>query len=705
MKRIQWPKAKWTVAALLLGAAMTLVSQTSSPYRPTEAAAYLDPNVVNFVRPGLVIKVESAEVATDGTISAVVNIADPRGLALDRLGVNTPGPVSLSFVAAYLPRGQAQYVSYTTRQATGAVSGTVTQAASDAGGAFTQLADGKYRYRFNTKAPATADRNVTHTIGVYGNRNLTEFGLPTNFASNTFNFVPTGAPVLAVRDVIRTESCNRCHDQLSFHGGSRRGIEMCVLCHTPQTSDPDTGNTMDLPVLVHKLHMGKDLPSVKAGTPYRVIGNGGAVSDWSTVGFPARVQRCEVCHEQDTPATQKATYLANPTRASCGSCHDDINFATGKGHVAGPQPTDNLCATCHIPQGEIDFDASIKGAHVVPTESAMLSGINFAITRVTNNAAGQKPVVTFTVKDNKGQAIPLNRLGSVSLVLAGPTKDYGYTKFGADVSTPGYVSESAIAAPCSTDGTCIYTFNHAIPEGAKGSFAVGIEGRRTEVLLAGTTSERSVQYGGKNKVFYFSVDNSPVEPRRTVVKTENCNACHQSLSLHGENRNQVEMCVLCHNPSQTDSSRRPTATVLAERSKPNQSVNFNLMVHKIHTGEELKADGRGYTVIGFGGSVNDFTEVRYPPFSPNGRPGDRRNCSVCHVSGSHEDLTRMVNDVVDPQGLINPVKPITAACTGCHLTTAAASHALNNTSSLGESCLTCHKASAEFSVAKEHAQY
>ncbi|MCX6598595.1 MAG: OmcA/MtrC family decaheme c-type cytochrome [Acidobacteria bacterium] len=705
MKRIQWPKAKWAAAAILLGAAATLVSQTPSPFAPNEVAAYLDPNVVNFVRPGLVIKVESAEVATDGTISAVVNISDPRGLGLDRLGVNTPGPVSLSFVAAYLPRGQAQYVSYTTRQATGAVSGTVTQAASDSGGVYTQLSDGKYRYRFNTKAPATHDRNVTHTIGVYGNRNLTEFGLPTNYASNTFNFVPTGAPVAAVRDVIRTESCNRCHDQLSFHGGSRRGMETCVLCHTPQTSDPDTGNTMDLPVLVHKLHMGKDLPSVKAGKPYQVIGNGGAISDWSTVGFPARAQRCEVCHEQDTPAVQKATYLAAPTRASCGSCHDDVNFATGQGHVAGPQPTDNLCATCHIPQGEIDFDSSIKGAHVVPTESAMLSGINFAITRVTNTGAGQKPVVTFTVKDNKGAAVPLNRLGSLSMVLAGPTTDYGYTKFGADVSTPGYVSENAINSPCSTDGTCIYTFVHAVPEGAKGTFAIGMEGRRTEVLLAGTTSQRSVQYGGKNKVAYFAVDNSRVEPRRTVVRTENCNSCHESLSLHGENRNQVEMCVLCHNPSQTDSSRRPAATVLAERAKPNQSVNFNVMVHKIHTGEELKAAGRGYTVIGFGGSVNDFTEVRYPAFSPNGRPGDKRNCAMCHVANSHENLTRMVHDVIDPQGLINPVKPVTAACTGCHITTAAASHALNNTSSLGESCLTCHKAGAEFSVAKEHAQY
>ena len=54
--------------------------------------------------------------------------------------------------------------------------------------------------------------------------------------------------------------------------GRRRGIEMCVLCHTPQTTDPDTGNTLNLPVMAHKIHMGSELPSVQAGKPYQIIG-------------------------------------------------------------------------------------------------------------------------------------------------------------------------------------------------------------------------------------------------------------------------------------------------------------------------------------------------------------------------------------------------------------------------------------------------
>jgi OmcA/MtrC family decaheme c-type cytochrome len=110
------------------------------------------------------------------------------------------------------------------------VSGTVTQAGADSGGTTTNIADGQYQYVFRTKAPAGFDASATHIIGIYGNRNLTEFNLGTNYASTTFHFVPNGSPATKTRDVIKTASCNGCHDQLSAHGGSRRGMEMCVLC-------------------------------------------------------------------------------------------------------------------------------------------------------------------------------------------------------------------------------------------------------------------------------------------------------------------------------------------------------------------------------------------------------------------------------------------------------------------------------------------
>jgi OmcA/MtrC family decaheme c-type cytochrome len=97
-------------------------------------------------------------------------------------------------------------------------------------------------------------------------------------------WIPAGGAPTNTRDVIRTATCNKCHDQLAFHGGSRRSLDLCIMCHTPQTTDPDTGNTLDMKVFVHKLHMGSGLPSVKAGTPYQIIGFNQAV--WSTVNLP-----------------------------------------------------------------------------------------------------------------------------------------------------------------------------------------------------------------------------------------------------------------------------------------------------------------------------------------------------------------------------------------------------------------------------------
>ncbi len=697
---------RWLLAFCLLAPVLIVSGDSETRYGANSKTRYASDNVVNFVRPGLLIKVSSADVTADGSISTVFTITDPKGLPLDRNGVTTPGAVSVSFVAASIPKGQEQYVAYTTRPASGAVIASTIQAGADSNGTYATIADGQYRYTFGTKAPAGYDRTVTHTIGIYGSRNLTEFDLGTNYASTTFNFVPSGGVVTVVRDIIRTSSCNRCHDQLSAHGGSRRGIEMCVLCHTPQTVDPDTGNSVDLKVMAHKIHMGSQLPSVVTGKPYQIIGFQGAVIDWSSVVMPSNPARCEVCHEQKSGATQAAWYLTKPTGAACGACHDNVNLATGANHAGGPQVSDSQCSTCHIPQGELEFDASIKGGHTIPTESTMLSGLVVSLNKVDDAAAGKKPVVSLTVKDKSGAPIPPAQLGTLNLVMAGPNRDYGYTSFGSDVTTPGYVSEDARQATCGQDGTCTYTFRHAIPADAKGSFSIGVEARRTETLLAGTTKQMSVQYGAINKVINFSVDSSPLQTRRTVVDTKNCNQCHSFLSVHGENRNQVEMCVLCHNPSQTDSGRRPGALNAEDKALPPQGVNFNLLIHRIHSGENLKEDERSYTVVGFGGTHNDFTEVRYPAMSPTGAPGDRRNCAMCHVNGSEQNLTIAgLNRVVDPQGPIDPIQPIASACTGCHVSIPTASHALANTTVLGESCSTCHSPTADFSVAKEHAQY
>jgi len=721
----------FTALVLAAGAYLMFGAPSKTKLTSHDKAYYADPALIEYVQPGFTITVVSTKIASDGTVTVDYKLADPTGQALDRLGVSTPGAVTTSFLIAYIPKGQTQYSSYITRTAAAATgSATATQATSDSGGTYATVATGEYTYTYATKLPTGYDQTATHRVGIYGSRNLTEWDLGTNYADTWFDFVPNGSKPTP-RDVVRTPDCYACHGSaatatgsngLAEHGGSRRDVEVCIICHQPQTSDPNTGNTLDMKVFIHSLHMGSSLPSVQAGTPYQIIGFQNSVNDFSTVVYPADVRRCQTCHNPNNGAAQTNNWLTNPTAQACGGCHNDVNFASGANHAGGPQPDNSECANCHIPQGELDFDASIMGAHVIPDQSKQIPGLNFTFVNVVNGVAGKAPTVNFTVRDNNGNGIPMSYFsansGSLSLTMTGPTNGITMTNFGADSTTPGYVTESALGASCSSNGTCQYTFTHAIPAGSTGTFMIGIEGRLSITLNPGTTTATTTNYGGVNQVTYFSVDGSPVAPRRTVVALQNCNACHGYLEVHGDLRNNVTYCVVCHNPENSDFTQRPSSKTPALANAPPQGINFAMMIHKIHTGTNLEANfNQDYIIVGFGGSTNDFgaayasvpagitnTGVRFPAMGPTGNVYDTTQCYMCHTGSSEGKFPIGLHAVTDPEGLLNPAPATTSACTACHLNQSAFAHAQANTSAqFGESCDVCHATGAAFDVDVVHA--
>ncbi len=360
-----------------------------------------------MVTTGVVLKVKSASISSDGAITARFTVTDSQGAGLDVNGVDTPGTLSLRFVAAYIPNGQSQYVAYTTTvdKATSNNNPSQVQASTDSGGTFklVDAATGTWDYIFKTKAPAGFDATATHSIGGQAERNLSAFGYEDTFKSDdVYNFVPDGSAVTNVRDVVNEASCNGCHNPISAHGGPRTKMAYCVLCHTPQSVNPDTYNTVDMKVFIHKLHMGKDLPSVKAGGKYFVV-HRGAVSDYSDIAFPQDIRNCTSCHADGTK--QADHWKTNPSRAVCGSCHDDINFDTGEGHMDLPQVSDNQCKNCHNSEATYDFDASIPGAHVVPNNSTSLPGVKLEVLKVDNATPGSNPTVTFKVTNKAGEPV------------------------------------------------------------------------------------------------------------------------------------------------------------------------------------------------------------------------------------------------------------------------------------------------------------
>ncbi len=317
-------------------------------YQKDSKEFYMTAEEFGYIRPGLKITVNSITINENRQPVADVSYTDDLDQPLDRAGKITAGPISMSFILAWWDPTSQNYTSYTTRVQTSSITGaSATQASADSGGTWQDLDIGHSIYTFKTMLPANYSMTTTTTLGIYATRNMAGIQDKNYYDNVEQDFVPNGSTVTQVWDMIDNGACNTCHNPLSAHGGSRQDVKLCVLCHSPQTVDPDTGNTVDFRVMVHKIHMGENLPSVQAGNPYQIIGFGNSVIDFSTVVFPQDIRNCTTCHAP--PATQAPNWYTYPTQAACGSCHDNINWTTGAGHPAGVQPRQRLRFVPHSP--------------------------------------------------------------------------------------------------------------------------------------------------------------------------------------------------------------------------------------------------------------------------------------------------------------------------------------------------------------------
>lgn len=674
--------------------AQTLRTRSATPKTPTkndftinQIEHYMSNDGIAYIRPGVQITVNSVTIGSDRRPVVDFNLTDSFNQPIDRLGQVTPGAVSVSFIIAWFNPATRQYTSYIYKTETAAppstnIGATMTQATTDSGGQFTDLAVGHATYKFKNALPAGFDATKTTTVGMYASRDLTTQIGKTYYANFEYNFRPDGAAVTDVWDKInQSTSCNNCHDPLSAHGGARQDVKLCVLCHQPQTGDADTGNTVDFKVMIHKIHDASNLPSVVAGTPYQIIGYQQSVNDFSTVVFPQDIRNCQNCHVGTDPTkapSQALNYLTQPSRAACGSCHDDVNWTTGANHPAGPQADDSACSTCHIPDSGQEFDASVKGAHVNPLKSKQLQGINAKIVSVSNVVPGKNATIVFKLTNNDGSSIDPTKLATFSPMQAGPTTSY-----------TTYNRDNALTAAKydPSSGTASYTFAEAIPANAVGTWAFTVDIRRNVNLTrADGKAAIAVRESTINPVTYVAIGTAALTPRRMVVTINQCNTCHAGLSLHGGQRNTTEECVICHNP---------TATAAVTAGGANESISFQRQIHRIHTGENLTQQ---YTI----GSSN-FNDVRFP--------GDTRDCAKCHNGTSYTlPLPTGIDSVTTPRDYFTPQGPATAACLGCHDNSDAAAHAYLNTVTFpgatipNEACATCHGTGKDWDVAKVHAR-
>ncbi|MDX2427775.1 MAG: hypothetical protein QNK22_03715, partial [Xanthomonadales bacterium] len=278
-------------------------------YTTKDSEFYLTPEQLLFIRPGLVMEITNVVIPADRQAEVTFTLSDPAGLPLDRTGVYTPGPVSTSFIIANIPAGEEAYYSYTKRVQTSPITGdSAEQASTDSGGTYTEMSIGTYMYKFATVLPEGYDMGVTHTVGIYARRDLLEFELDRYVSNELYHFVPSGSAEPDPRDIVTTETCNgRCHDPIALHGGARTDVGLCILCHNPnQDIDPDTGNSVDMPLMIHKIHMGANLAN-----GYNIIGYRQTDHDYSDVVYPAEINECESCHTGGIP-TANFPLVASP---------------------------------------------------------------------------------------------------------------------------------------------------------------------------------------------------------------------------------------------------------------------------------------------------------------------------------------------------------------------------------------------------------
>ena len=305
----------------------------------------------------------------------------------------------------------------------------------------------------------TYDPTLTHRLVL----TLTHNDAPEKFpltVNKVFDFTidPTtkaAIPVTATstrRDITTTEKCNSCHSDISKmfghgylyndggHFDTRPDVRNCIMCHSDQqrigvtaaqivtsvngsfpaltatqllsanrrTQQPRIGDgevMLDMPIMIHKLHMGERL--TKKWSYFDGV-------NFNNKVYTQDITNCRKCHSGDTAAELAAAPQGNnwkdkPSRLACGSCHDGINWTTGggttvsgatTGHVGGRATSDALCYVCHDAVS-IDtlYHVTINATPNNPSVPAGATNFTYDISSVTvgTGADLNKPIVKFRI--------------------------------------------------------------------------------------------------------------------------------------------------------------------------------------------------------------------------------------------------------------------------------------------------------------------
>ncbi|WP_170232792.1 OmcA/MtrC family decaheme c-type cytochrome [Trichloromonas acetexigens] len=707
------------------------------------------------------LDIADATVADDGKLTVNFTLADQSGAPLT-------GLTGFSFIAAQLvPSGDlisgaqdAQdpffWQSYINRVEDASAAGTsggqpnnvgpggapvyekAIQATTESNGTLVDNGNGSYSYTFSTNLktgtffpvdPATMtyaflgdtalafDANRTHRVAIQFSGVTPAERAPVNAF---YDFIPaTGLAidpaVDASRLVAETASCNACHDgRLALHGGNRTEVGYCVTCHNPGTVDANSGFNLDMANMVHKIHRGQNLPSVKAGDEYAIWGYRGTEHNYSEVVYPslyygstAEPLNCTACHTSTASTPDGDNWYTKTSDLACFSCHDQLEVGKEFAYHAGgtydrhdqtagsdPYPADQAnidarnCGGCHTGTAT-DLPRLYRRTFYAHSHDFARPQFRYVIESVSVNA-NRQPVIRFRVQQraNAGAAFAdmdlLAQLpeytpvygGAAVRLSSGPNFALIYSTTGTDwdLNRPNGQPASASLANLGAgtkDGA-------GTGSGSAGTLVANGDGSFTATVTGGSypagATRRAVFMQGYFQLGTARLDTpSPLTfvdgdtARREIVEQDKCLGCHGGIGFHGGNRvDNPLVCAGCHNPRLTSSGHT------LPDGQPEDEVSNNLkdMIHGIHGG----------TLVGvrnFNGNATayDFTTIMYP--------GVLSNCLSCHKEGTFGQpatgtavTTNVTLDRTAAEAGADDLvtSPYSASCVGCHNSTEAIAH-------------------------------
>ncbi len=531
------------------------------------------------------------------------------------------------------------------------------------------------------------------------------------------------------KDTVADAACKQCHGESEATGNianiaahsSYQSVENCVFCHNPSLPPAGTEGekaymVFDLPAMIHRIHGGAHLAEL---AQYGFVQN----PEWAEIGYPAPLDQCTVCHSQDEG---KTTWKDEPTRAACGGCHTNIDFANGVNHLT--QQDDSQCAVCHQEGTSINPEvahaigerkALADLVHIDFTGASVDSGTLTVTADVTINGALSSDLsvlgVTKTLMGNVDTNGEVHRWTSRPALTAGT-----FTDTGKLVLTRAITAEEATGTIyVGTEATfCVAQNKQAATCSASADLAYGtpmevVHGADTYTTAIGVTSQTK----------FFSLDNTAVTPARfatndhITVTVAKCEACHNSLDIAkggGHGVYEFTQCMDCHNNDYPGSSHVLPFYLDANGNQgvkdvtPFANRDLVTVVHRYHSGNFDTVEGV-HTVE----NSNGQQEVV-------GYPGVQGDCTACHTTDAGSKLFAADGGLTSGKRSIavngGYISPIAESCRSCHVSDAALAHFKSNGATTAdtpdttpdlpiESCSTCHAEGKTYGIDKVHVKF